>query len=71
MSGMKILEEVAKKQFGAVSRQQVVAALVHRSSIASKVKTGQLERVHELAYRLRGAPETWQRPWLRGPVHRW
>lgn len=61
MSGMKILEEVAKKQFGAVSRQQVVAALVHRSSIASKVKTGQLERVHELAYRLRGAPETWQR----------
>ena len=61
MGGMQLLEELAKKQFGVVSRQQVVGALVHRSCIASKVKTGELERVHEMTYRLRGAPETWER----------
>ena len=61
MGGMQVLEELAKKQFGVVSRQQVVGALVHRSCVASKVKTGELERVHEMAYRLRGAPETWER----------
>ena len=61
MAGMQVLEEWAKKQFGVVSRPQVAAALKHRSCIRSKVHTGELERVHERAYRLRGAPETWER----------
>lgn len=61
MGGMNGLEKVASDWFGVVSRKQVVDALKLRSSIAWKVSTGELERVHKLAYRLRGAPATWER----------
>ncbi|MDP1826992.1 MAG: hypothetical protein Q8L48_27205 [Archangium sp.] len=57
---MKQLEQLAKQQFGVVSREQVLKALKHRSSIAWKVKNGELTRAHERAYLLRGVPRTWE-----------
>ena len=50
MGGMNGLEKLASDQYGVVSRKQVVDALKLRSSIAWKVTTGELERVHKLAY---------------------
>lgn len=61
MGGMNELDRYAKQQHGVVSRAQVIAALGSRSSIRWKVTRGELERVHELAYRLRGAAPTWER----------
>lgn len=66
MGGMEDLGRHAKEQYGVVSRAQVLAALKARSSIAWKVSTGELERVHELVYRLRGTPPSWQRTATEG-----
>ncbi len=60
MGGMNGLEKESKQQFGIVSRAQVTEALGSRSAIAWRVATGELERLHELAFRLRGAPESWE-----------
>lgn len=64
--GMGDLEKHAQEQFGVVSRPQVIAALGRRSSIAWRVETGELVRVNQRIYRLRGAPETWQRSAMEG-----
>lgn len=66
MVGMKQLEQLAKQQFGVVSREQVLQALKHRSSIAWKVKSGELTRSHEHAYLLRGVPRTWDQRAIEG-----
>lgn len=66
MGGMKQVEEHARQQFGVVSRKQLVDARLARSSIGWKVKTGELERVNELVFRLRGAPPCWQRSAMEG-----
>lgn len=58
---MKELARLAEHQYGVVSRKQVLDALVHRSSIAWKLQREELEQVHALALRLRGAPNTWER----------
>lgn len=66
MGGMAQVDQWAKDQFGVVSRQQLGAAGLGRSSIAWKVSTGELERVHELVFRLRGAPPIWERKAMEG-----
>ncbi len=63
---MQKLEQWAKEQYGVVSRKQVIDALGARSSVAWKVKTGEVARVHELVYRLRGAPLSWMRTATEG-----
>ena len=59
--GMSDLDQHGKEQFGVVSRAQVVDALGSNSSIRWRVETGDLERVNELVYRLRGSQLIWQR----------
>lgn len=67
MGGLKDVEALARSQFGVVSREQLIeAGLGNRSSIAWKLKTGELERVHEHIYRLRGAPASWERQAMEG-----
>ncbi len=61
MGGMKKLEKHAREQLGLVTRAQVDDAFGSRSSIAWKVETGELARVHELVFRLRGVEMTWER----------
>ena len=58
--GMNELSQQAKDQYGVVSRAQVVAALGSNSSINWKVSTGELERVNEHVFRMRGTPPIWQ-----------
>lgn len=60
MAAMAGVERWAKAQFGLVSRGQLIAAGLGRSSIAWKLNTGELQRTHELVFRLRGAPRTWE-----------
>lgn len=60
MVGMKQLEQLAKQQFGVVSREQVLQAAKHRSSIAWRAKRGELSRAHERAYLFRGVPRSWE-----------
>lgn len=66
MGGMKQVEVHARQQFGVVSRRQLIHAGLGRSSIAWKLKTGELERVSELVYRIRGAVPCWQRSAMEG-----
>ena len=61
MEGMKQVDRCARQQFGVVSHEQLSDAGLARSTIAWKVKTGELERVHERVFRLRGAPLGWER----------
>ena len=61
MVGLNDLDTLSEYQYGVVSRKQVLAALVHRSSVAWALEQGHLKRVHELAYRLRGVPNIWER----------
>jgi G:T-mismatch repair DNA endonuclease (very short patch repair protein) len=66
MGGMEHIAVYAQQQFGVVSRKQLVEAGLRRSSIAWKLKSGELERVHEFAHRLRGSPQCWQRTAMEG-----
>lgn len=61
MDGLNGLGALAEYQYGVVSRKQVLEALAHRSSLACALEQGDLKRVHELAYRLRGVPDIWER----------
>ncbi len=66
MSGMAQVQKHAATQFGVVSRAQLLEAGWSRSSIGWKVKTGELERVNELVFRLPGAQPIWQRTAMEG-----
>lgn len=66
MGGMDRLEAQSKLQFGIVSRAQVTEALGSRSAIRWRVATGELKRLHELAFRLRGVPESWESTAMAG-----
>jgi hypothetical protein len=61
MDGLNDLGALSEYQYGVVSRKQVLDALGHRSSLASALEQGDLKKVHEFAYRLRGVADIWER----------
>ncbi len=66
MGGIQQLAGLAQRQFGVLSRRQLADAGLARSSLHWKVATGELERLHEHVFRLRGSPATWQQMAMAG-----